>query len=415
MIETQADALIPNVAGERHASWLELFFDLVAVAGVAQLAHLLHGEPSWRDVGLYIVLYLAFWTCWLSLTLYGNVAGERTHTRTLLLGMFGLTVMAAAVHGVQEGELGTAFAIAYAATRFLGGSKFGDRREILLDWPMVSYTMGAIPWTVSIWIHGPARPWLWTAGVAIDLYVTFVFSKDRLLRKLQEHYAHSRSRARAGAFTYGDGASGPGAGRAPHMTVVHADTEHLAERLGLFTIIVLGEGVYQLVDAASGAEWDRGLYVTAPGAFLMLVLLWSLSLRRGRGGIPCLVGSSLQPRLLLGLHCLVTGAVAAVAAGLGVAVEHADGRLPEQTGWLMAAGLGAYLVAATAVTHRDGAGGLPRLLTAALPALALCAAVGLTDGADRRPALLVWLLVLAVAWFSVWTRAARTQDPVDTD
>lgn len=37
--------------GERHASWLELFFDLTAVAGVAQLAHLLHGSPGgtmWR-------------------------------------------------------------------------------------------------------------------------------------------------------------------------------------------------------------------------------------------------------------------------------------------------------------------------------------------------------------------------------
>lgn len=38
--------------------------------------------------------------------------------------MFGLTVMAAAVHGVQEGQKGPAFAIAYTATRFLGGSAF---------------------------------------------------------------------------------------------------------------------------------------------------------------------------------------------------------------------------------------------------------------------------------------------------
>ncbi|MFJ7721318.1 low temperature requirement protein A, partial [Rhodococcus erythropolis] len=32
---------------ERHASWIELFFDLVVVAGIGQLAHLLHGSPSW--------------------------------------------------------------------------------------------------------------------------------------------------------------------------------------------------------------------------------------------------------------------------------------------------------------------------------------------------------------------------------
>ncbi len=29
---------------ERHASWAELFFDLVAVAGVGVLAHVLHDE-----------------------------------------------------------------------------------------------------------------------------------------------------------------------------------------------------------------------------------------------------------------------------------------------------------------------------------------------------------------------------------
>ncbi|MET8413589.1 low temperature requirement protein A [Streptomyces sp. NPDC005195] len=405
MIETRPDTLIPNAPGERHSSWLELFFDLVAVAGVAQLAHLLHGEAGWHDVGLYVVLYLAFWTCWLSLTLYGNVAAERTHAPALLLGMFGLTVMAAAVHGVQEGESSTAFAIAYAATRVLGGNAFGDRREVLLDWPTVSFTAGAVPWTVSIWVDGPARPWLWTSGVVIDLCVTFFLSRERLLHKLQQQYAHNRRRAGAGAFTSEDGAPDPGA----MVTVAHTDTEHLAERLGLFTIIVLGEGVYQLVESASEAGWGRGLYLTVPGAFVMLVLLWSLSLRRGRGGIPCLADAAVQPRPLLALHCFVTGAVAALAAGLGVVVEHADGRLPEQTGRLMATGLGAYLLVATAVIGRSGSGGLPRLLAAALPPLALIAVVGVSDGVGRHPALLVWLLVLALVWFSAGTRDSRNQ------
>ncbi|MFK0110888.1 low temperature requirement protein A [Streptomyces sp. NPDC091217] len=322
---TPGTPLTPDLSGERHASWLELFFDLVAVAGVAQLAHLLRGEPGWRDVGLYIVLYLAFWTDWMSLTLYGNVAAERTRTRTLLLGMFGLTVMAAAVHGIQEGELGRAFAIAYVTTRALGSRVFGERREVLVDWPTVSFTAGAVPWTISIWAGDPARPWLWAFGVVIDLYVVFVFSKDRLLHNLanrRQGRRHDRPEASA---------SGDDAGTAPDtgLTVVHTDTEHLAERLGLFTIIVLGEGVYQLVEATSeAAEWNRELFAAVTGAFVLLVLLWSQSLNRGRGGVPGLRHAALPPRLLLGLHCCVTGALAALAAGLGVVVEHAGGRLP---------------------------------------------------------------------------------------
>ncbi|MEV7386491.1 low temperature requirement protein A [Streptomyces sp. NPDC091215] len=411
---TPGTPLTPDLSGERHASWLELFFDLVAVAGVAQLAHLLRGEPGWRDVGLYIVLYLAFWTDWMSLTLYGNVAAERTRTRTLLLGMFGLTVMAAAVHGIQEGELGRAFAIAYVTTRALGSRVFGERREVLVDWPTVSFTAGAVPWTISIWAGDPARPWLWAFGVVIDLYVVFVFSKDRLLHNLanrRQGRRHDRPEASA---------SGDDAGTAPDtgLTVVHTDTEHLAERLGLFTIIVLGEGVYQLVEATSeAAEWNRELFAAVTGAFVLLVLLWSQSLNRGRGGVPGLRHAALPPRLLLGLHCCVTGALAALAAGLGVVVEHAGGRLPAQTGWLMAAGLGGYLLVGTLVetvlTCRTGTGhhpsGLPRLLTATLPALALCAVTGATDGAHRHPLPLVWLLVLALAWFAYWTRGTDNE------
>jgi low temperature requirement protein LtrA len=42
---------------ERHATWLELFFDLVIVVAVAQLAHLLHDGPGLREVFLFVVLY----------------------------------------------------------------------------------------------------------------------------------------------------------------------------------------------------------------------------------------------------------------------------------------------------------------------------------------------------------------------
>jgi low temperature requirement protein LtrA len=400
---------VPGAPSERHASWLELFFDLVAVAGVAQLAHLLHGEPGWRDVGLYAVLFLAFWTDWVFLTLYGNVAGENTHVRRLLAGMFGLTVMAAAVHGVQEGQKGTAFAVAYTATRFLGGGAFRDRREILLDWPTVSVRAGAIPWFVSIWADGPARPWLWTAGVALDLYFTFALSEGRLLRHLRERRERTRVRAAL------SGEAGRSPGEEEPVTFVRTDNEHLAERLGLFAIIVLGEGVIQLVDAGSGAEWDGHFFAVLPGAFLTLALLWSLSLRRGRGGIPGLGNGTPRARLLLGLHCLITGALAAFAAGVGMAVEHADGRLPEQAAWLMASASGLYLLVATALTHRTRPGRPARLPTAALPALAVCAALGLTDGAEHRPALSVWALAAALVWFAWWTRETVEGGPGRAD
>ncbi|WP_026208386.1 low temperature requirement protein A [Catelliglobosispora koreensis] len=98
-------------AGERHASWIELFFDLVLVAGIAQLAHVLSHGPSLADLGLYVLLYLAFWITWATFTVYGRVRGEKTRILPILLAMMGLAVMVASVPGVRE-EHTTAFVVA---------------------------------------------------------------------------------------------------------------------------------------------------------------------------------------------------------------------------------------------------------------------------------------------------------------
>src|SRR4051812_15397117 len=131
---------------ERHASWAELFFDLVAVAGVAALAHVLASELDAAALGLYALLFLALWLSWTTFMLYSNVAAGRTRVLRLMVGMFGLGVMAASVPGVAHTVLGhggdvralNAFAIAYIATRVYG-SRSWQRGAVLLDFPVVQY------------------------------------------------------------------------------------------------------------------------------------------------------------------------------------------------------------------------------------------------------------------------------------
>jgi hypothetical protein len=82
---------------ERHASWAELFFDLVAVAGVSALADVLGSGLDGAAVGLYALLFLAFWLSWTTFMLYSNVAAGQTRVVRLMIGMFGLGVMAAAL------------------------------------------------------------------------------------------------------------------------------------------------------------------------------------------------------------------------------------------------------------------------------------------------------------------------------
>ncbi|WP_354644121.1 low temperature requirement protein A [Kitasatospora camelliae] len=110
----------PRPAGERHASWTELFFDLVVVAGVLQLSHLLHDGPAPGDLALYALLYLAFWTTWVCFTVYGNIEARQEWDPSLVVAMLGLAVMVAAVPDIRT-EHAVAFAVSYVVLRWLGG------------------------------------------------------------------------------------------------------------------------------------------------------------------------------------------------------------------------------------------------------------------------------------------------------
>ncbi|MFJ1865301.1 low temperature requirement protein A [Streptomyces sp. NPDC088097] len=390
MTDSTDPAVAPADAepGERHASWLELFFDLTAVAGVAQLAHLLHGGPSWPDLGLYVVMFVAFWTGWMLFTVYGNVSGDEARVWTLLAGMFGLAVMAAAVHGVREGTQAGAFALAYVLVRSVAGKAWGRRREYVADLPITQMGFGLTPWIVSMWFDGAARYALWALGLAVDLAVMFSVSSKRLTARVDEEYAQTAARGR-------------GAGRAVRLRAAYTDPAHLGERLGLFVLIVLGEGIAQVVSAASDIPWDRALYGAGAGSFVLLILLWELSLRHGSGGVPLLRENTLPTRLSLPLHSFVAGSVAAMAAALGDCVAHADEAVPERVRWLLCAGLAVFLLVAGVALVCSGRGAGRALLWAGPPVALVVAVGGLAR--EVRPGPLVWLLVLA-AWWPVLLR-----------
>ncbi|WP_033279889.1 low temperature requirement protein A [Streptomyces sp. NRRL F-525] len=396
--DTTAPAPQPTSAENRHASWLELFFDLVAVAGVAQIAHLLHGVPDVTDLGLYALLFLAFWTAWISFTLYANVAYENTHTRTVLAAMFGMAVMAAAVSGVHEGDDRHArvFALAYVLIRLLASRAWQHRRQVLVDWPAAQMSLGVIPWIVSLWAHDPTRYWLWALGIALDLYVTFAVSA----RDIVEHQeARERHDSRTARRDSGRGTS-----------LARSQTEHLSERLGLFVIIVLGEGVAQLVEATSDAEWDKKLYLLAVAAFFLLATLWALSFRHGYAGVPHLAAGVLPARAALPLHCFVSGCLAALAAALGAAAGHLE-TLPDATRWLLCSSLAGYFML-SGLAWLGRAGRERRwLLSVALPCCVLPLLLA-AFGAHVRTVTVVWLLVLIALWPILYERrAAKPSKP----
>ncbi|MBT0770160.1 low temperature requirement protein A [Kineosporia sp. J2-2] len=326
---------------ERHASWAELFFDLVAVAGVGTLAHVLETELDAAALGLYAVLFLAFWLTWTTFMLYGNVAAGQTRVIRLLAGMFGLGVMAASVPRVAHEVLGaghgeghstlplTAFTIAYVVTRVYGGHSW-SRGEILLDFPVVQYSLGLLPWIVSIWADDDWKVALWALGVVLDLLVILVLSGPQMLAgvraRVSERWRTTKDRDV----------------RMPVIRGVSVDPEHLAERLGLFVIIVLGESVIQIVNAAADAHYGSGLLITGLAAFLLLASIFALSVVYGHAGLPHLRAGHIPTRAAIGLHCLVTGVIATVAVSLAAVIEHGSEPLDDPVRWLLCGAVATY-------------------------------------------------------------------------
>src|SRR3954451_18544873 len=121
----------PPAAPGRGAHWLELFFDLVMVAYINQIAHTLHGDPSWMDAVVFFAFLAAAWWAWVNATVTMNLFGVRTAPSiwiTVTLAMAALGVMAAAVPDAL-GERSTAFAVGNAAIRIVWAVPWFIRRR----------------------------------------------------------------------------------------------------------------------------------------------------------------------------------------------------------------------------------------------------------------------------------------------
>ncbi|OLF18615.1 low temperature requirement protein A [Actinophytocola xanthii] len=331
---------------DRHASWLELFFDLVVVVAVNQLAHLLHGSahhgPDGLHIATFFTLYLAIWLVWTTYTLYSNVVAERVRERSMFVGMAGIATMAAAVP-TGMGERADVFAALYLVTSVLGVSSFTRSGRILLSWGAATRNAGLLPWIASFWVE---EPWwklsLWIFGLGVTLWFSVLTSRgdgQRVIEMMNERLARRAARSRR---------------EMPPLVEATVNPGHLGERLGLFVIIVLGEAMLQLVGAVGEVEdWSPGggrgwlLLLTVAAAFGLLVALWWLNVRFGFAE-----ETRFPPRVVLPAHFVAIAAITTVAAGLGTAAAGVGEHLPAASAWLLCAGVSAYLLVITLLSRQ---------------------------------------------------------------
>ncbi|HEY3747983.1 MAG TPA: low temperature requirement protein A [Pseudonocardiaceae bacterium] len=387
-----------DAADERHASWLELFFDLVVAAGVAQVAHRLREEPTLANGAACVAMFYAIWSVWTAFSTYANVAGDKTRKRSLLGAMLGIGVMVAAVPGalpelLPPGETAvsgrtTAFVVAFVVCRSLAGGATKRAGKIITFWPAAQGVMAA-PWIVSLFTSAEVRYWLWGAAIVLDVTMSIHGALDPdSTRRMTESAQRQAGRDHRGL--------GNPARPRPVMTVAELARGHLEERLSLFVIIVLGEALAQLIAAAAQVDWQKPTVVALVGGFLLLVGVWQLTARYGFSPAPGAAAAPMRPWMALPSHFVVTLGIAGMAAGLGSLALHPT--TDTQTGerWYLCGGLALYILAGV-LTGIGRPVARSWTLGWALPGMVVIVVLGLVGGPLPGWALTV-LAVAVVGW-----------------
>lgn len=210
---------------ERRATWLELFFDLIFVVAIAQLAHNLQSDFSVTGLLKFAILFVPVWWCWIGATFYDtrfDNDGLVDRLITLMQMAIVATMAANLHHGLDSSAVG--FALSYIAFRivlvcqYLHAGYHVSVARGLTNWFAIGFGSSIIFWLISLFVPSPWRFICWGIGLIID-FATPLTAGKRVVKV------------------------------PPHMS-------HTTERIGLFTIIVLGESVVAVVGGVSEIEWN---------------------------------------------------------------------------------------------------------------------------------------------------------------
>jgi len=229
---------------ERHATWLELFFDLVYVAAISQLSHTLHQHFSISGILQFVLLAIPIWWAWTGTAFYSTRFDTDDLSDRLFycLQLIGVAALAVNVHD-GLGSTSTGFALAYAFIRFLlvlqyllAGFYVPEARSLAYRYA-AGFGLAAICWMLSVLVPMPYRFIIWGMGLLIDF------------------------------------------GTPLGIGILHAkvppDNSHISERYGLFIIVVLGEAIMGAVSGASVRPfWHLPSGITGVCGLLIAFSLW---------------------------------------------------------------------------------------------------------------------------------------------
>ena len=234
-----------NIEKERHASWLENFYDLIVAIVVFQLDTNLNHDVSIFGFLGFVALFIPVWWSWIGVTFYNSrfETDDLGHRLLTLLQMAAAAFMAVNIpDGLGKNSAG--FALSYAAIRIIlviqylrTGRHVPSTRPLVTRYS-IGFSIAAGLWFVSAFVPPPFRFVFWILGLIIDISTPTLFTL--------------------------------------HMSVRFApNIHHLPERFGSFTIIVLGISILGVVDGISSHKWTvESITDAALGMGIAFSLWW---------------------------------------------------------------------------------------------------------------------------------------------
>jgi low temperature requirement protein LtrA len=383
----------PRAHGEqprqRVVGPLELFYDLVVVVLVAQAAHHLAGQLTWRGLGEYTAVFALVWIAWVNGSLHHELHGhEDARGRSIFLLQILVLVPLGASIPQAGGGRGAAFAVTAAilfavlAALWLLASR-GDRPE---------------------YRHASRRFVAGTASCAVILGASaFLPSGPRVL-------AWGLLDA---AYLAGFAAVILTANRATSPPLII--TPALIERFGLLIIIVLGEIVTGVVNGLAAQPTNA---LTLAVALVAVVIgfgaWWTYFDFAGHRAARPTPAATAQWMLS---HLPLTAAVAAMGAAMVSLIEHAHAhRTPAATSWVLCAAaavtLCATMLVAASLRVWHSERGLYRPLSGSCVAVAVaCLGLGALQPAPL-PLGLILVVLFSIPWgLAVTYRLRHQQTP----
>jgi low temperature requirement protein LtrA len=358
-------------ADEARVSFMELFFDLVFVLVVTELAALLLHDLSLRGVAKMLFLLLLAWWAWIYTTWTTNWFDPDTLSVRLVLLVGMLASMLGAISIPDAfGARAALLVVGYVGLQVVRNTfvLVATERGDPLYLPLLRFwrwnAVVAVVWLAGAFLDDGTRVAVWIAALVLDYTGPFV-----------GHWLPRQGRTAAVEW--------------------QLVPSHFAERLYLFVIIALGESIFSAGITASRLALTPARLLAVVVSLLVAAAFWWLyfDYHAKRAQEELAAAGDERGRLgrdLTYVHIPIVAGIIVAAVASELVVAHPGDRLPGNELAVLAAGPAVYLLGGLALKVRV----LGLVATQRLAATALIG--GAVALGAVLPALAVWSLVAVV-------------------